>query len=191
MQKVLTRSRGSALWFFSFARAAQPLLAPGQSLLGRETFSGQGQEDRDKWSVESKPWKRAAASQEVPSPYLILEPSELQLWDSAGPRNKASGQASCSAGVSSTHPLLDTPLSGLADPRPRPRLCCFQACRSLAGQERPRLISRANRHIYKVCAMFAQPLDLPAQPTCKLSPSPCMEPTRHGHGHLSPEVVRK
>lgn len=75
--------------------------------------------------------------------------------------------------------------------RPRPRPCCLQACRSLASQERPRSISRANRHIYKVCAVFAQPLGLPAQPTCKLSSSPGTEPTRHGHGHLSPEVIRK
>lgn len=51
------------------------------------------------------------------------------------------------------------------------------------------MLGRANRHIYQVCAMFAQPLGLPAQPTCKLSTSPCTEPTRHGHGHLSPEIV--
>lgn len=61
LQKVLTTSRGSTLQFFSFARVAQPLLAPGQGLLGRETFSGQGKEDRG---------KRAEASQEVPVPTL-------------------------------------------------------------------------------------------------------------------------
>lgn len=71
LQKVLTTSRGSTLRFFSFARVSQPLLAPDQSLLGREAFSGQGQEDRDRWSVESKQGEesRRKPRSSCPPPY--------------------------------------------------------------------------------------------------------------------------
>lgn len=49
------------------------LLAPGQSLLCRETFSGQGQEDRDRWSVESRHGEENRGKPRSSCPHLILE----------------------------------------------------------------------------------------------------------------------
>lgn len=139
--------------------------------------------------MEDRQGKRAEASQAVPNPHLTLERSEQQLRIQMDPGKKHLDDPDAVVGASPSYPLLDTALPELVDSKPRSSPCCLQACRSSARQERPRAISRANRHIYKVCAMFAQPLGLTAQPTCKLSPSPFTEPIRHGCGHLSPEVV--
>lgn len=155
--------------------ALQPPPEPGQPSLSlrqaRDFWAAELLVGRSRKTGTDSLWKAGRGRGEEgrgksssPQSHLTLEGLEQPLWDSTGPEQKHLDHPAAGWGFPCC-PLLDTPLPVWDDSAGPAPAASRPADPPLGGRGQERLAGQTG--IFTKFVLFAQPLGLSAQPTCK------------------------